>query len=138
MGRAAACTCSKFRDIAEICLYARAAFTKRASLEKFLSLCQNDLARSSYVHDLELLYSTQSYDFLETQPVDLCSFPCLRSFISESPFCNAHDHVAMKQDGVWQADMVAYLQAFAKASLLSSVPLQERPLSNLRSRMSEA
>lgn len=131
--QAAACTCKKFRGVAEICLYSRAHFTKRSSAERLLELCREDSNRAAYVQDLRLLYSTQYHDFLNTSPLDLCYFSCLNSFVSESPFCNSHSRVGMKSESVWRADMQAYLRAFEQASLLSDTSSGDKPLSYLRS-----
>lgn len=130
--QAAACTCKKFKDIAEICLYRHALFRKRASTDKLWALCQGDHKRAAYVQDLQLLYSTRYHDFLNTPTVDLCYFPCLNSFVSESPFCNTHAHIGAKSEAVWQADMQAYICAFEQASLLSNSPGEDRPLSYLK------
>ncbi|KAK6088095.1 hypothetical protein SCUP234_01161 [Seiridium cupressi] len=131
--QAVACTCRKFREIAEICIYSQALCTKRLTVDKVLALCRKEPTRASYLLDLQLLYSTRHYDFLDSQAVDLGYFPCLRSFVSESPFCNSHSRIGMKDESIWRADMQAYLHAFEQASLLSTIPSEDRPLSNLRS-----
>ncbi|KAH8199723.1 hypothetical protein TruAng_006131 [Truncatella angustata] len=128
-----ACTCAEFRDVAEICLYSRALITQRASMEQFMELCRSDTRRASYIHELQLLYSVRQYDRLETQPVDLLYFPCLGTFVSESPFCNGHSRIGKNDEGIWKADKEAYMRAFEKASLLSGIPKAEKPLSKLRS-----
>lgn len=131
--QATARTCKKFRQIIEICLYSSVLFTRRSSANRLLDLCKADPRRAAYVHDLQLVYSTRHHDFQNSPPLDLCFFPCLNSFVSESPFCNAHSRIGSKSESVWQADMQAYLRAFEQASLLSNIPPGDRPLSFLRS-----
>lgn len=131
--QAVACTCKKFREIAEICLYSQAIFTRRSPSDKLQSICRKESRLGCYVQNLQLLYSTRHHDFLETQPFDLHRFPCLKSFVSESPFCNAHSRVAGRSDDTWKLDMHAYLLAFEEASLLSSVSNKSKPLRNLKS-----
>ncbi|KAI0168655.1 hypothetical protein BJ166DRAFT_523005 [Pestalotiopsis sp. NC0098] len=131
--QATARTCKKFRQVVEICLYSSVLFTRRSSANRLLDLCKADPRRAAYVHDLQLVYSTRHHDFQNSPPLDLCFFPCLNSFVSESPFCNAHSRIGSKSESVWQADMQAYLRAFEQASLLSNIPPGDRPLSFLRS-----
>ncbi|ETS76447.1 hypothetical protein PFICI_11834 [Pestalotiopsis fici W106-1] len=131
--QATARTCKKFQQVVEICLYSHVLCTRRASANRLLELCRADPRRATYVHDLQLVYSTRHHDFQNTAPVDLCFFPCLNSFVSESPFCNSHARIGAKSESVWQADMQAYLRAFEQASLLSSIPSCAKPLGFLKS-----
>ncbi|KAI1878412.1 uncharacterized protein JN550_000594 [Neoarthrinium moseri] len=131
-----ACTCSNFQQIAEVCLYSRFLFTRRESFKKLVDSLNKDSQRYNHVRDVELRYSTQAYDFLSTEPMDLCEFPNLRSFVSESPFCNAHSYVGRKDEGIWIADMKHYLHAFERASILTPGPEDgtlSKPLNNLKS-----
>jgi hypothetical protein len=131
--QATARTCKKFKQVVEICLYSHVLFTRRASANRLLQLCRADPRRATYVQDLQLVYSTRDHDFQNSAPLDLCFFPCLNSFVSESPFCNSHARIGAKSESVWQADMQAYLRAFEQASLLSSMPTCAKPLGFLRS-----
>lgn len=131
--QATARTCKKFKQVVEICLYSHVLFTRRASANRLLQLCRADPRRATYVQDLQLVYSTRDHDFQNSAPLDLCFFPCLNSFVSESPFCNSHARIGAKSESVWQADMQAYLRAFEQASLLSSMPICAKPLGFLRS-----
>lgn len=131
---AVTCTCRKFKHIAEIFLFSRLVLTRRSSLNQILTLCNDDDRRATYVHDLQLMFSTRHYDFIDSQAVDLRQFSCLRSFASESPFCNPHSRIGGKDDTTWKADLRAFLYAFEEASLLKCPLGAARPLSQLRCR----
>ncbi|CAJ2502207.1 Uu.00g096010.m01.CDS01 [Anthostomella pinea] len=126
-------TCKALKPMAEACLYSSITLLKRSQLKPLTACLEADPVRKTYIRDLQLPWSTRLYEFGESAPLDLCSLPGLTSFVSESPFCNAHYRYQEDRVEDWINVMESYLRGFERASLLSnSGTLGERPLKNLR------
>ncbi|KAI0129087.1 hypothetical protein BJ170DRAFT_623942 [Xylariales sp. AK1849] len=130
--QAVARTCKALQVAAEVCLYSSVIATKRSTQVSLLDAIGREPQRKQHVRNLELLYSTRRYECLGTASLDLRTFSRLRSFVSESPFCNSHSRRERYSEH-WLADKQAYLYAFHESSLLRDPAYNGRPLANLRS-----
>lgn len=131
--QAAAHTCSALKAPAEFCLYASIQLTRRAPLASIASSIGQDPARRQYIHHLGFLFSTRDYDHADVALPNLRGFKSLRSFMSESPRCNAGTRGAGWGHD-WDHDMQSLLDIFHEASLLCQQPSgPDRQLGNLQS-----